>query len=352
MPRSGARRELAQLPAAPRHAVRGDRLPARDVAHRREVVVVDDDRLVAGEHRVGDDRADRHLVHDDVGARPRRVAQQVRARRTTPRIDLGREDLGVWPAARRTSRTARVCAPTAPGSSVGTNWWMITPRPDHRGAPTTGSSASSSLRPRLVDVELAQAHDARLDQLAPERGVGDDPVHRGRRPCTRPWRRGAAPRRRASRGRRPRRTRRSGRGGASLRAAARRSLRARWPRRTRRRSSKYAVSRACADPARDLDRVAEAERVDERAERRLVLMRRRGADQMKARVRVVYSRRYAANALTRSCCALFGASRPTNSQSAPPRRFASDSRSSVAGSGAAASSSAMSSRIGTTDVCP
>ncbi len=47
--------QLPQLAAAPRHAVRGDRLPTRDVPHRGEVVMVDDDRLVAGEHRVGDD---------------------------------------------------------------------------------------------------------------------------------------------------------------------------------------------------------------------------------------------------------------------------------------------------------
>ena len=121
MPRRARVGELAELATAPGHAVRGDRLPAGDVAHRREVVVVDHDRLVAGEHGVGHDRADRHLVHDDVGAgRARRAAGGAPRSAQTGSISAAKIS-DVWPAARSTSRTTRVCAPTAPGSSVGTN---------------------------------------------------------------------------------------------------------------------------------------------------------------------------------------------------------------------------------------
>ena len=89
--------------------------------------MVDDDRLGAGEHRVGDDGADRHLVHD----RRRRAP---RASRTRSRASVGPDSASIsdakiselWPAARSTSRASSVCAPTAPGSSVGTNWWTIT----------------------------------------------------------------------------------------------------------------------------------------------------------------------------------------------------------------------------------
>src|SRR5207253_7627264 len=65
-PRPG--RELAELRATPRHTMRGYGLPTGNVTHRREVVVVDDDRFVAGEDGVGDDGTDCHLVDDDVGA--------------------------------------------------------------------------------------------------------------------------------------------------------------------------------------------------------------------------------------------------------------------------------------------
>ena len=122
MPSSRTCRELAQLSATPCHAVCGDGLPPGDVAHRCEVVMVDDDRLVAGEHRVGDDRPDRHLVHDDVGVGAACIAQEVRAPASSTRLWISAAKISeVWPAARNASRTASVCAPTAPGSRVGAN---------------------------------------------------------------------------------------------------------------------------------------------------------------------------------------------------------------------------------------
>ena len=51
--------------------------------------------------------------------------------------------------------------------------------------------------------------------------------------------------------------------------------------------SKYALEIRRADPARDVDRAAEIECVDERGEGELVLMRRRRTHQVQTRVGVV-----------------------------------------------------------------
>jgi hypothetical protein len=53
-------------------------------------------------------------------------------------------------------------------------------------------------------------------------------------------------------------------------------------------------------------------------QRGLVAVGRRTADEVEPRSGS-WKRRYATNAFTTSCWALFGAMRPTNSQSAPPR---------------------------------
>jgi hypothetical protein len=60
----GARAERTELVPAPDDTVRCHRFPPVEVAQRREVVVVDDELLRAVEHVVGDDRTDRHLVHE------------------------------------------------------------------------------------------------------------------------------------------------------------------------------------------------------------------------------------------------------------------------------------------------
>ena len=120
--------------------MRGYGLPTGDVTHRREVVVVDDDRFVAGEDGVGDDGTDCHLVDDDVGAAAG-FAQQMGAAVGPRGVDLGREDLGRVP--RRAEYVACEQRVRADRSRLERRSELMN---DHDGEPTTRPIASRSLR--------------------------------------------------------------------------------------------------------------------------------------------------------------------------------------------------------------
>ena len=184
----GPRRELAELAAAPGDAVRGDRLPTGDVAHRREVVVVDDDRFVAGEHRVGDDRADRHLVHDDVGAAAG-VAQQVRAAVGPRGVDLRREDLRRVPGGAQHVAHRPGCARRPrPARASGRTGGRSPRRPDD------GLDRVEELAARLRRCRSRAAGRCRPRRAASRNaGIGRRRGAPRSRSCTRPWRRAAGP---------------------------------------------------------------------------------------------------------------------------------------------------------------
>ncbi len=221
----------------------------------------------------------------------------------------------VCPAARSASRTASVCAPTAPGSRVGHELVDDHCRGPRRRRPDDRLDRVEqlALRLRRCRIRAAAPIPASTSWLR-SAGVGHDTVHGGRdrvRVLGVEEEPGFAERLRY-RGRRVRDDR-----DAVVHRLEQRDAESLVLARDHVHVGGLVVGgeRSRADAAGDVDRVGEPERVDEGVQRAarigVTTMRRRDGG---ARVSS-YRRRYAANALTRSCCALFGASRPTNSQS-------------------------------------